>query len=122
MSALAEAGRTAADPVASAARSSLPQLDTPEHPAGTMANDVRLVGAKTGAGVKMGRASLPYAGPLEFGGWPPGRDMVPDGRYLFPAARDLASTSAELYSVALQRGFDAAVWTNETTNAEAIHD
>jgi hypothetical protein len=64
----------------------------------------------------MGRASLPYAGPLEFGGWPAGREFVASGRYLFPAAGRLAGEAAELYSNALQRGLDAFPWTNEGTD------
>ena len=55
----------------------------------------------------MGRA-VPYAGPVEFGGWPEGREYVPQpGGYLFPAAHALADTAATLYAAGVQRAVDA---------------
>lgn len=115
--ALKKAGRAAAEPVAAATRAALP------HVTGTLAGDVRVFASRTGAGVRVGRAAVRYAGPVEFGGWPPGRDFVRDGRYLFPAARGLAEASARAYSDELERVFSrSSVWTNATANVEAIRD
>jgi hypothetical protein len=116
---LQEAGRAAAAPVGAAAQSALPAVETTEHEAGTMAGNVRLYTTRTGAGIRMGSARLPYAGPLEFGAWPEGREFIPSGRYLFPAAGRLAAESAQLYSEALERGFAAFPWTNQ---GDAPHD
>lgn len=113
---LVEAGRQAAEPVAAAARESLPR-DT-----GTLAGDVRVSATRTGAAVRMGRKAVPYAGPVEFGGWPEGREYIPGGRYLFPAAHALANSAASLYAAGVQRAIDGFNWTNETNNPEAIHD
>jgi hypothetical protein len=117
---LKEAGRQAAAPVAAATQGALPTVDTSQHSAGAMAGTVRVGAARTGAAVRMGTAALPYAGPLDFG-WR-GRAYLANGRYLFPAARSLATDSANLYTEALQRGFDTYPWTNETAQAEAVHD
>lgn len=114
--ALADAGRTAAQPVAAAVRESVPQVT------GRLAGDVRVLASRTGASVRMGRASVPYAGPVDFGGWPEGRDYVAEGRYMFPAAEALGETAATDYANATQRSLDAFGWSNETNNAEAVHD
>jgi hypothetical protein len=114
---MAQAGKEAAAPVASQARSTYPV-----GPTGRLAADVRVSGTRSGAAVRVGRASIPYAGAVDFGGWPPGREFLADGRYLFPAAVSLASESAQLYENALQRGFDAFNWTNETTSAGSVRD
>jgi hypothetical protein len=114
--ALADAGRIAAQPVAAAVRESVPR-DT-----GTLAGDVRVLASRTGASVRMGRASVPYAGPVDFGGWPEGRDFIPTGRYMYPAATPLAETAATDYANGAQRALDAFPWSNETNNAEAVHD
>jgi hypothetical protein len=113
---LSQAGRTAAEPVAQATTSELPIVS------GRLASSVRVSATRSGAAVRMGRASVPWAGPVEFGGWPHGREYLADGRYLFPAAKSLAEQSAQLYSEAAQRALDSFNWTNETTNAEAVHD
>lgn len=114
--ALTQAGHTAAEPVAAAVRESVPR------DSGRLAGDVRVTGGKTGAAVRMGRASVPYAGPVDFGGWPEGRDYEAGGRFLFPAAVSLAETSATLYAQGTQRALDAFGWTNETSQGEAVHD
>ena len=114
--ALSAAGRTALQPVAAAVRSSVPQVS------GRLSSDVRVLASRTGASVRMGRASLPYAGPVDFGGWPEGREYMADGRYLFPAADALGETAASDYSTAAQQALDAFGWTNETNTAEAVRD
>jgi hypothetical protein len=76
----------------------------------------------------MGSAAVPYAGWIEFGGTRHSphdstRTYMPDGRYLWPAARGQAGRAAELYSNALGAVFaSAGVWTNTTSDPEAIHD
>jgi hypothetical protein len=111
------AGRTAAEPVASRTRSSLP------HVSGALSGDVRITSARTGASVRMGRSSIPYAGPVEFG-WPAhNREYIAGGRYLFPAAAGLAERVVELYSDAMSKVFaTAGVWENTTDDPEAVHD
>lgn len=56
---------------------------------GTLAASVEAVDlgdGERGAGVQLGDG-VPYAGWIEFGG-SHGRDYVPEGRYLYPTARD----------------------------------
>jgi hypothetical protein len=118
--AMKQAGRDAAEPVAAAVRQALP------HVTGTLAGDVRTSGTKTGAAVRMGRASVPYAGWVEFGGTRPDgseRDYRPGGRYLFPAAQDDAERAARSYSEALAVLFDRSdLWTNTTSDGSAVRD
>jgi hypothetical protein len=119
--AIKQAGAQAAEPVAARARAAVPR-----GPDDRLSGDIRVSGTKTGAAVRMGRVSIPYAGWIEFGGTRPDgstRDYIPSGRYLFPAAAGLASTSAELYSTALDRILNSdAIWTNTTSNPEAVSD
>ena len=120
--AIRQAGREAAEPVAGLTRSVLPQ-DT-----GRLAGDVRVTATRTGAAVRMGRASIRYAGWVEFGGTRRAphvstRAYDPRGRYLFPAAVRLAPESARLYAAALQRVLSSSsIWTNKTTNSGEVHD
>jgi hypothetical protein len=75
----------------------------------------------------MGRASLRYAGWVEFGGTRRApvtstRDYLPQGRYLFPRAVSLAGVVAKDYEHAVSEvlaGFD---WTNQTADPGGIHD
>jgi hypothetical protein len=118
--AIKDAGRRAATPVAAKTRAAVP------HDRGTLASSVRISSTRTGAAVRMGRAKVPYAGWIEFGGTRPdgsSRAFVPGGRYLFPAAQGLASVSAALYSEAIGRELtDPALWTNTTDNPGGVHD
>lgn len=118
MYAVLKAGaKTAADPIAARVRSSLPRIS------GRLAGDVRVSTTKTGASMRMGRKTVPYAGPVDFGGWPEGRDYLPNGRYMFPAAHALASQAEQVYSVAMQRVMNMpGVWTNTGTNPGSVHD
>jgi bacteriophage HK97-gp10 putative tail-component len=118
---LKDAGREAAQPVASAARSAVP------NDKGRLQGDIRVTATRTGAAVRMGRKTVPYAGWVEFGGTRrrphvSRRDFVQTGRYLFPAARRLSETTATLYEHKIQEAFDHFPWTNATTTAEAVHD
>lgn len=114
------AGRLAANPVAVATRNALP------HVSGRLAGDVRTSGTRTGASVRMGRATVPYAGWVEFGGSRPdgsSRDYLPGGRYLFPAAQSLAERAAADYSRALTTVFaSSTIWSNTTTDGGQVHD
>jgi hypothetical protein len=116
---LSAAGREALQPVADWTKAALPQADpTP----GRLAGDVRVTASRTGAAVRMGRASIRYAGWVEFGGTRrvpvfSSRDYDPRGRYLWPAARQLAGESARLYTAAVTKGLDGFDWTNEGTTA-----
>ncbi len=105
------AGVQAANPVADATRSSLP------HDTGSLSGDVRVSANRTGATIRMGRKSIPYAGWVEFGGTrhrphTTSRPFIADGRYLFPAARQLQSEVASLYSDAIGDAFAHLSWTN----------
>jgi hypothetical protein len=119
---LKDAARQAAQPVVVAVVAELPQVDTPLHSAGTLAGDVRITATKTGAAVRMGRSSIPYAGPVDFGGWPEGREYKAEGRYLYPAAEQHAAAIAGLYSAAAQRALDSYRWQNTTTEGASVHD
>jgi Bacteriophage HK97-gp10, putative tail-component len=112
--ALKAAGRKAAEPVVEAARNAVP------HDSGTLAGSVRLSATRTGARVRMGKQSVPYAGPVEFGGWPEGRAYVKDGRYLFPAAHRLGTVAERLYNTEIGRALDRFHWTN--TIGTTVHD
>ena len=119
--ALAKAGAIAAQPVADITRATLPQ------DSGTLAGDVRLSGTRTGATVRMGRASIRYAGWVEFGGTRKvphrsTRQFQPRGRYLYPAALQLAGTVGARYETEIQKVFNSFGWTNETTDPTAVHD
>jgi hypothetical protein len=119
--AMQDAGRKAAEPIAAAARASLP------HDTGTLAGDVRVTASRTGAAVRMGRSSIRYAGWIEFGGTrhephDSSRDYIADGRYLFPAARSEQPGAVDAYTSALQHAFDNLDWTNTTSDPTAVHD
>jgi hypothetical protein len=122
LTAFREAGRMAADPVATAIRSALPRSDT-EH-AGRLAGDVRTNATRTGAAIRVGRKTVPYAGPVEFGAWPRGRPFVATGRYIYPTAQgaNLSMQALRTYSDAMQAVLDRYDWTNKTLNPEAVHD
>jgi hypothetical protein len=118
--AIKQAGKSAVEPVAGAVRGTVP------HDSGTLSGSVRTSGTRTGGSVRMGRASVPYAGWIDFGGGRPdgsSREFVADGRYLFPAARGLASVAADRYAAALDQVFASdGVWTNVTSDGSAVHD
>jgi hypothetical protein len=119
--AMADAGRRAVEPIAVFARSTLPQVS------GRLAGDVRVTASRSGAAVRMGRASIRYAGWVEFGGhrmvpWESQRDYQPLGRYLFPAARQLAAVAAADYSAAVTAALNGFDWTNSHADPGSVHD
>jgi hypothetical protein len=127
--ALKAAARTIADPVAARAKASIPASDLPAthwHTPGKMVPKVSIT--RTGAGVRMGTPSFPYAPWNEFGGHrkrPHGSDRlhVAQGRYLFPAAYALAPGLAPKYADALQHVLDdSSLWTNTTNDPQQVTD
>jgi hypothetical protein len=121
LKALQQAALHSGDPVAAMTRASLPQVS------GRLANDVRVSATRTGASIRMGRATVRYAGWIEFGGTRRAphesvRDYQALGRYMFPAARSLAPSVAASY----QRGATAAIaqfrWSNTTVAPSSVHD
>jgi hypothetical protein len=110
---LSQAGRTVLEPVAAQTRSSYPSVS------GTLAASVTVTTSRSGAAV---RVEAIYAGPVDFGGWPPGRDYVASGRYLFPAGEQADASAVDAYGAATQRALDGFAWTNATTSAESVHD
>jgi hypothetical protein len=119
--AFSKAGTQAMQPIAGAVRGSLP------HGTGRLAGDVRVSATRSGGSLRVGRASVRYAGFVDFGGrrrapHESSRDYTPNGRYLFPAARRLAGEASQLYTDALQQAIDAIAWTNSTNDGGAVHD
>jgi hypothetical protein len=110
---LSQAGRTVLEPVAAQTRSSYPNVS------GTLAASVVTTTSRSGAAV---RVEAVYAGPVDFGGWPPGRDYVSSGRYLFPAGAGVDSSALDAYGAASQRALDGFAWTNATASAGSVHD
>jgi hypothetical protein len=73
----------------------------------------------------MGRSSLRYAGWVEFGGMrrvphESAREYDSRGRYLFPAAIQLAAVSARIYSTATEKALASFTWTNSTTDPGGV--
>ena len=123
--AFAAAGMEATAPIAEATRQALP--DDSGRGTGNLASSVRVTRTRSGAGVRMGSARYPYAGWIEFGGvrhspHDSARPYREGGRYLFPAAKNLAQKALETYTLALNRALGSFDWTNETTNPEVVHD
>ena len=113
------AGRTAAEPVVTKARSAWPISDLAH---AHHADSLRVIGVKTGATVAEGGRRYGGTGWLEFGG-NRGRDYIPAGRFLFPAAAGLAPVVAELYSAGVQKALDlGSSWTNTTSEAKAVSE
>ena len=102
--AMVEAGQRAAEPVANRIRYSLPKRS------GALAGTVRAAKVRTGATIRVGLGRAPYAGPIEFGGYPRGRAYLAAGRYIFPTARSLSSTAWKIYEAEIQRAIDRNGW------------
>jgi hypothetical protein len=129
--ALKAAGREVCDPIANRARENLPMSDRQAdgyHRPGALLGSVRVYSTKTGAGVRMGGAKTSYAPWIEFGGHRKKphdsyRDFFRRGRYLYPAAYEMAPQAAGRYGAALNKAFDATgLWTNETNDPQQVKD
>jgi hypothetical protein len=119
--AMAQAGYDAVQPIVARTRADLPvsaRAETVTHRPGRLAASVRASRIRTGGVVRMGSARVPWAGWVEFGGTrhrphESYRPIVKTGRYLWPAARDLAPRAAADYAAALTKIFASPdVWTN----------
>jgi hypothetical protein len=119
--AFAAAGAAVVSPVAATTRSEVPSAT------GRLASSVAVSAQPYGAGVAMGSSTVRYAGWLEFGGTRRAphrstRPYDPRGRYLFPAGLSVASTGPAIFESALNKALDGFPWSNETTDAVAVHD
>jgi hypothetical protein len=114
--AMRNAGREAVAPIAERARSGVPVVS------GALEASIVVSSTKLGATVHEGGGDVVYAGPVEFGGYPPGRPYLPRGRYLWPAAEALGPQAEVFYSDAVQRTLNAYHWTNTSTDPEAVLD
>jgi hypothetical protein len=122
--AMKKAGYTAVLPVVGRTRSALPVADPGRvRRPGALAASLRASAYRSGAAVRMGSKAEPYAGPVDFGGYPGERPYLPNGRYLFPAAEGEASRAVSEYSAAINDLFGrTAIWSNSTANPESVHD
>jgi hypothetical protein len=98
------AGVKVAEPLARRIRSALPSIT------GDLSGTVRVGKVRTGARIRVGTASVPYAGPVEFGGHPEGRPYLAGGRYVFPTAQGQAATAAKAYTEEVQAAIDHYPW------------
>jgi hypothetical protein len=114
--AMRNAGREAVAPIAEQARTTVPVVS------GALERSIVVSSTRLGAMVREGGGGVVYAGPVEFGGYPPGRDYLPQGRYLWPAAQVLGPQAADFYAAAVKRTLDNYHWTNTSTDPEAVHD
>ena len=101
-----DAGLAALEPVMTACRAALP------HVSGDLAGSLRTRRNRLGASGAEGSPKLNYAGPVDFGAWPPGRPFVKAGRYLYPAAMSLAAVAQRNYEQAVVQGIANYRWTN----------
>jgi hypothetical protein len=114
---LQNAATQAMYPIADATRSALPHLR------GRLAGTVRVARNRTGASVREGGINdVVYAGPVDFGGWPPTREYIPTGRYLFPTAESLSAKAEAIYNQAVAKALQNVKWTNDTNDPKAVHD
>jgi hypothetical protein len=121
--ALQKAARDAVAPIAAAVRSQLP------HVSGDLAGTVRTSAYRSGAAVRVGTTKVVYGGWVDFGGTRPqgptdraARPFYKDGRYLFPAAKNLQADVLARFEVAVPAALEAFGWTNETDDGAQVHD
>lgn len=72
---------------------------------GRLRNSIRAAGQAKQGLVRMGTSKVPYAGPIDFGGYPKGRPFKSKGRILYPAL-DAASAEVERF---YERAIDDAL-------------
>jgi hypothetical protein len=117
LKAMAQAGKESMDPIANAVRSAYPSLT------GGLRGSVRTSGSRSGAAVRVGtKAKVPYAGPVDFGGYPGERPYIADGRYLYPTAKSLLNAAVQRYEQAIDRVCSDYQWSNPTANPGSVHD
>lgn len=98
------AGVKVSDSVANMIRVALPVRS------GKLRGSVRTAKIRSGAAVRVGMKSIPYAGPVEFGGYPHGRRFIRQGRYIFPTARAAAPKVLPVYMREIQAAIDRNGW------------
>lgn len=113
---LQQAAQRALTPTADTLRSTLP------HRSGRLAGSVRVAKTRTGARISEGSDDVIYAGPVDFGGYPPPRPYLANGRYLFPVVQSTTAQAERIYNQAVSQALGRIHWTNETTDAGAVHD
>jgi hypothetical protein len=113
---LVQAGRDALTPIAYQVRDAYPAIT------GTLRGTVRITSSRTGAAIRVGSKKVPYAGPVDFGGYPQGRPFYKDGRYLYPTAKPLAGVAQRLYERDITEALNDYGWTNTTTSPGQVHD
>jgi hypothetical protein len=115
--ALVQAGADAMEPIAAALRGAYPQRT------GRLAGSVKVTKSRTGAAVRVGtKARVPYAGPVDFGGYPGDRPYLSDGRYLYPTAKAMMPNAVHDYEQAIIHVCETFPWTNATASAGSVHD
>lgn len=102
--AMVEAGLKVSEPAARAIAAALP------HRSGRLSGSVRPSKIRTGAAVRTGTRAVPYAGPVEFGGYPGRRPFLPAGRYIFPTASGYAAKAVDAYAEAITRAINSFPW------------
>jgi len=93
---LKAAHRSAAELVMRRAAGTLPKRT------GALAASLRVGSGAASSLLREGKASVPYAGPVEFGGYPRGRPFIREGRYLFPAAKASIPQVEAIYEAAIE--------------------
>jgi hypothetical protein len=104
--AMVEAGNSVAEPVAARIRAALPRRS------GSLAGTVRAGKVRTGAITRTGTAGVPYAGPVEFGGWPRSRPFLASGRYIFPTAQGASALAAAAYEQRITQAINSYPWSH----------
>ena len=115
--AMARAGKSSMDPIAEAVRAAYPSVS------GGLRGSVRSSGTRTGAAVRVGsKAKVPYAGPVDFGGYPGERPYISDGRYLYPTAKTLLGAAVHAYEQAVGHVCESFPWSNSTSSPGGVHE
>lgn len=94
--------RTVADQAAVLVRGRVP------HQTGRLA--ASLAGTSSHDGATVGYGEVVYAGPVDYGGWPPGRPFIPQGRYLYPTALETVSVLKRAGQVAAANEIRKMLW------------
>ena len=72
-----------------------------------------LTGERADHGATVGY-DLIYAGPVDYGGWPPGRPYIPEGRYLYPTALEATSLLKRAGETAAEHEIRSMLWPKPT--------
>jgi len=97
VNAIKKLNRDAAQEAASKAQARVPVRS------GKLRQSIRGSGQQAAGVVRAGTARVPYAGPVEFGGYPGDRPFVAEGRYIFPAIEEVRKELRTRYEKELAR-------------------